>query len=337
MPTADKKIVTREALVSIRATLHSQGKRVGLVSGAFDFLQSRHIARLEEAASRCDVLMVGVASDAAVAATWGAPFPVCKDTDRIFLVAALEVASFAFIYDEADDQKSRELLRPNVYLSNLDEAAETRAVIGRITGSPARDLSQNIGLPLSPRLPAVFLDRDGTINENVEYLHEPEKLKLYPGVLDAIRKFKALGYRIVIVTNQAGIGLGYFTKEDLFAVNRELMRQMSRAGVSVDRIYFCPHSVAEECSCRKPRTALIERAARDLNLDISKSVVIGDMTGDIQLGKNAGCKTILVRTGTGGADKLHPVAADFEVPDLASAAELVATWPKPTSSNDVSK
>ena len=198
--------------------------------------------------------------------------------------------------------------------------------ISRIVDRLIQRVPQEILIPAYPRGPAIFLDRDGTINESVEYLHEPHKLKLFPGAVEAIRRFKQLGYRVVVVTNQAGIGLGYFTKEDFFAVNRELLKSLGQAGVYLDRVYFCPHSQADNCPCRKPKVGLGLRAAKDLNLDLASSVMVGDMTGDIKFGKDLGCKSILVQTGSAGKDGLFSVAPDYSVADLGAAAELVASW-----------
>jgi D-glycero-D-manno-heptose 1,7-bisphosphate phosphatase len=172
--------------------------------------------------------------------------------------------------------------------------------------------------------PAVFIDRDGTINEHVEYLSEPSKFKEIPGAYEGIKRLQDLGFRIVVVTNQAGIGLGYFSREDLYAVNREMMKQASQQGCSFDKIYFCPHSKADNCECRKPGTYFIERAERDLSIDVRKSFVIGDMTSDIKFGLDAGAQTVLVKTGRGGEDGMFSVVPHHTAKDLLEAAEIIA-------------
>ena len=170
----------------------------------------------------------------------------------------------------------------------------------------------------------MFLDRDGTINEHIEYLSDPEKFREIPGAFAAIKRLRDLGFRIIVVTNQPGIGLGYFTKEDFYAVTREMMRQATAAGIAFDKIFFCPHSKADGCACRKPGTYFLEQAARDLNVDLAKSYVIGDMTGDVQLGVNGGCTPILLKTGRGGDDGVFSGAPHYVAPDLADAAEWIA-------------
>ena len=182
-----------------------------------------------------------------------------------------------------------------------------------------------IELPESVLAPAVFIDRDGTIVSDEPYLHEVEKLKVLPGALAGIRLLRESGYRIVMVTNQPGIGLGFYTKNDFFAVTKELLRQAGQAGAIIDKVYFCPHSNTAGCPCRKPKTGLIERAVADLKLDLAASYMIGDMSLDVLLGKNAGIPAILVRTGKGGRDDPDSAQADYVVDDLEAAGRLICS------------
>ncbi|HUT25744.1 MAG TPA: HAD-IIIA family hydrolase [Sumerlaeia bacterium] len=170
--------------------------------------------------------------------------------------------------------------------------------------------------------PAVFLDRDGTINREIEYLHEPERFELLPGAGEGMRRFADMGYRIVIVTTQAGIGLGYFTKEDFYQVNRAMFRSLAPFGVTIDGIYFCPHGLGAICDCRKPGTALFERARQDLNIDFSRSICIGDKTSDLEAARRLGMTKILVRTGHAGGDREFEVEPDF----IASSLDDAARW-----------
>jgi len=196
----------------------------------------------------------------------------------------------------------------------------TTAIIDRIAGRYGAVCE---AAPPATLRPAVFLDRDGTLNEHVEYIHEVEKFRLIPGVVSALKRLKDHGFRLVVVTNQPGIGMGYFTKEDFFRVNRELLKAVRAEGVTLDRVYFCPHSDNDRCACRKPGTLLVERAVQELNIDIARSFVVGDMTGDVELGRRTGCRSVLVRTGIGGADGRFSGAADHVAEDLVAAAEYI--------------
>ena len=154
-------------------------------------------------------------------------------------------------------------------------------------------------------------------------MHETEKFRFVHNAIEGIKKMQELGFEIVVATVQAGIGLGYFSKEDFYKVNKVMLKGFKENGIIASRVYFCGHSVADNCNCRKPKTGLIERAKEDLNLDLNKSWVIGDKTADILAGKNAGCRTILVKTGHAGNDKEFDVKPDFIAKDLLEAAEIV--------------
>lgn len=131
----------------------------------------------------------------------------------------------------------------------------------------------------------LLLDRDDTILDDPGYLSDPKKVKFLPGALDGLRRFHELGWPLVVITNQSGIGRGYYGLAELDAVHQEFRNQLCAAGVELAGIYFCPHTPDEGCSCRKPETELAERAARDLNLNLSDSVMVGDKLSDLQLGK----------------------------------------------------
>ncbi len=151
--------------------------------------------------------------------------------------------------------------------------------------------------------PAVFLDRDGTINVEVNYLHRPADLRLIPGASGAIQRLNLAGFVVVVVTNQAGIARGFYTEAELHALHTHLNALLASDGGRIDAFYWCPHhpDFTGPCRCRKPGTAMLEAAAADHGLDLGRSWLIGDNTGDIGAGQAAGCRSILVRTGYGAA------------------------------------
>jgi D-glycero-D-manno-heptose 1,7-bisphosphate phosphatase len=153
---------------------------------------------------------------------------------------------------------------------------------------------------------AVFFDRDGVINEEVNYLANPDQLKLIAGAGAAISQLNALGIPVVVVTNQAGVARGYFTESDIRLVHERLIDLLSEQGAKVDKIYYCPHhpfagttSYTQFCNCRKPEPGMLYKAAADLNLDLGSCYLIGDKASDIIAGQRVGCSTILVKTGHG--------------------------------------
>ncbi|HUE85989.1 MAG TPA: HAD family hydrolase [Vicinamibacterales bacterium] len=154
--------------------------------------------------------------------------------------------------------------------------------------------------------PAVFLDRDGTLNVDVGYLHALDDLELFPWTTDALRLLKRAGYLLVVISNQSGIALGFIDDGFVERAHQEIQRRLQRAGIALDGFYYCPHHPAalraelrRDCDCRKPRPGMIQQAARELDIDLSQSWTIGDKWIDVQVGHTAGTKSILVRTGWG--------------------------------------
>lgn len=170
---------------------------------------------------------------------------------------------------------------------------------------------------------AVFLDRDGVINVDYGYVHEIEHFKFIPGAKKALRKLSATDYKVIVITDQSGIGRGYYTEEDAKKVNNYMINELSKEGATVSGIYYCPHAPEANCRCRKPKIFLLQKAKRDFNIDLSKSYFIGDKTKDIQTGINAGCKTIIVMTGKAGADKEFDSQPDFTARDLLDAVDYI--------------
>ncbi|MDQ2824096.1 MAG: HAD family hydrolase [Verrucomicrobiota bacterium] len=167
--------------------------------------------------------------------------------------------------------------------------------------------------------PAVFLDRDGTLMRDVDYCGNPKDVDVFPGAPEALQTLRNRGYKLFIITNQSGIGRGFFTEEQYHEVEREVLRQLGE--VLIDATYFCPHGPDHVCGCRKPEPGMVFQAAHDHNLDLARSFFVGDKDSDIQCGRGAGVKTILVHTGYGQyADQS---AADFVATDLAAAANFI--------------
>jgi len=189
---------------------------------------------------------------------------------------------------------------------------------------------------LAVKQPAVFLDRDGTLVKEVsaQGLHKIDDLELLPGVAEAVHELNHAGLRAVLVTNQPVIAKGFCTEADLQLIHNKLETLLGREHAFLDRIYFCPHHPEKgfpgeraelkiDCDCRKPGTGMLLHAQRGLNIDFAQSWMIGDTTTDVQTARNAGVKSILVRTGHGGGDRKHEAAPDFTCDNLPEAVRLV--------------
>lgn len=135
-----------------------------------------------------------------------------------------------------------------------------------------------------------FLDRDNTLIHDPGYIHEPEKVFLLKGVGEGLKLLKEAGYLLIVTSNQSGIGRGYFEEKDFWAVNRKIQELLKPFGVQIDAFYFCPHKPEDNCLCRKPKTQLALKAAKELNVNLRESVMIGDKDSDVEFGFNAGMK-----------------------------------------------
>ncbi len=170
----------------------------------------------------------------------------------------------------------------------------------------------------------VVLDRDGTINVEKEYLSDPDQLVLLPGAAAGLRAFQEMGLGLVVVTNQAGIGRGYFSLERLGQIHQRLAEILAAEGVRLDGIYFCPHHPQDGCACRKPRPGLIMQAAQENHFELSEAFVIGDKLIDVELGRRVGALTFLVRTGYGAQTASQEASIwDYLVDDLLGAAVII--------------
>jgi len=168
----------------------------------------------------------------------------------------------------------------------------------------------------------VVLDRDGTIIEEREYLSQPEQVSLIPGAGAALRALRQMGFGLVVITNQSGIGRGFFDQAQLERIHQRLEQLLEGEGVRLDGFYVCPHVPDDDCDCRKPRLGLMEKAAKDLGFNPQNSIVIGDKACDIDMGRMAGALTFLVRTGYGGQIE-SAAAADLVVDNLPVAARSI--------------
>jgi histidinol-phosphate phosphatase family protein len=144
---------------------------------------------------------------------------------------------------------------------------------------------------------AVFLDRDGTVNVDYGFVCKPEDVKLLPGVVEAIQELNKAGIPVFIISNQSGVGRGYYTEKGVKAVNEEIRRQLEEQGAIVKGFYYCPHAPEENCECRKPKLGLIRQAEIKSGLDLKRYYTIGDKPSDVELARNVGGTGTVVLTG----------------------------------------
>ncbi len=167
--------------------------------------------------------------------------------------------------------------------------------------------------------PAVFLDRDGTLMRDVDYCGDPKHVEVFPETAGALARLRKNGYKVIIITNQSGIGRGYFSEAEYRKVEKEFIRQLGE--VLIDASYHCPDLPTQSSIRRKPGPGMIFEAQRDLCIDLRRSFMVGDKASDIGCGRNAGVRTILVQTGP-GANTLN-CGADWVASDIAAAADII--------------
>jgi len=181
---------------------------------------------------------------------------------------------------------------------------------------------------------AIFLDRDGTINQEVNHLHDLDQFRLISGVSEAICQINAAGILAVVVTNQPVIARGELKESDLQTIHNKMDTLLGEQGAYIDKLYYCPHhtnigfdgeikELKFDCDCRKPKIGMLVQAKNDLNIALERSWLVGDSTRDMLAAKNAGMKSVLVQTGSAGKDGSYEVAPDFVVQNLSEAVELI--------------
>ena len=166
---------------------------------------------------------------------------------------------------------------------------------------------------------AVFMDRDGTIMEDTNYCSHPKDVRIFPGVLEALRRLKSRGFKLIIITNQSGIGRGLFTLDQYRAVESEVLRQLGDG--LVDATYYCPDAPGQHSKCRKPAPGMVAKATRDHQIDLSRSFLVGDMEIDVECAHNAGVRAIRVRTGI--QRDVTGSKADWVTDDMPAAAQII--------------
>lgn len=336
-------INTLEELSKKVDKLKKSGLKVGYTSGAFDLVHLGHIEYLRKAKSLCDVLIVGLNSDLSVRSYKDPRRPIMDEQSRLALVSSLVFVDECFLFDDLNNNNNVQKLKPDLYIKAKDYEPKTMSSAKYLeawggktvfvdfidhysSSNVVKTVLKRYGYPeeitLLPRekKPAVFLDRDGVINKDIGYLSDFKDFVFLGGVIHGLKRLKDAGYRLIVVTNQAGIGMGYYTKEDFYEVNRRMLEILFSNGVILDKIYFCPHSLEDECSCRKPKNALIERGVEDCLIDVEKSFLIGDKESDVLAGKKSNLKTILL-PNQGEMNK--KIDADFKASSFLEAVEHI--------------
>ena len=167
---------------------------------------------------------------------------------------------------------------------------------------------------------AVFLDRDGTINVDKNYLYKIEDFEFLPGAVEALQLLQSSGYLLIIITNQSGIARGYFTENDFLRLNDFMLNELERLGVHISKSYYCPHGPDSKCNCRKPKTGLFEQAAKEYDIDLSKSFAVGDKLRDCSICLKTKCRGFIIN-GKSDNENIRSVSSLFEATKIITCGE----------------
>lgn len=328
----------------LAARLAALPRPLVFTNGVFDVLHRGHVNYLHQAAALGGSLIVAVNSDASARMLGKGPDrPLNRAEDRATVLAGLASVALVTFFDERTPVELIQEIRPDLYVKggdyDMETLEETRVVrswggdalaIPFVDGYSTTALVQRIragdgagdGAGASAAAPrqAAFLDRDGVINLDRAYVSRWEDFEFVPGAIDAMRRLKQAGYALVVVTNQSGIARGYYSEAQYQALTAAMQQALADAGAAVDAVYHCPHhpkgqlaELALDCDCRKPAPGMILRAAKELNLSLPDSILVGDKPSDIEAARAAGVgRTYIVQsdnaestTGLAGADAAY--------------------------------
>jgi rfaE bifunctional protein nucleotidyltransferase chain/domain len=279
----DKKVKMQQEITEIVYRLKRQGKKVTTFNGSFDILHIGHVKSLKEAKSKGDVLIVLVNSDESIKSYKGPTRPIVSQAERVGILSSLESVDYVTIFDEINPILILDKIKPDIHCNGSDWGKNCieREVVEKNGGkihllkwhkgfSTTGLINKIIEVYSLPPVKAVFIDRDGTINDNKNgYVHRIEDFDFLPNTIRALRELSKTNYKIIIITNQSGVGRGYYQKDQIKQLHRWLLKTLKNEGIRIDKIYYCPHRPEDGCSCRKPKIGMLIEAVRDFGISLS--------------------------------------------------------------------
>jgi len=336
------KFLDKKSLDKLIKGFKNKKLQFAYTSGVFDILHAGHVNYLNKAKNDFKMpVIIGLNSDKSVKANKGSSRPINSFKNRLEVLCSLSSVDYVFELTALNNNKIIETFKPDIYFkagdydsSKLSSATIVSAYGGKTVIIPIQNflsttqIIQKIELnlvnqickgsfaqPPKEKQKVVFLDRDGTLIKLVDYLHQVEKIEYFENSFSALKDLISKGYRLVIITNQPGIGLGYFEKEDFYKVTLELFKKFSSYEVFFDKVYFSTETINDNSKFRKPNIGFIQKAVKELNIDLEQSFFVGDSLADLECAKNAGIKSILVKTGK--YKKELECLADYIIRDIS--------------------
>jgi rfaE bifunctional protein nucleotidyltransferase chain/domain len=319
--------------------LNSLPRPLVMTNGVFDVLHCGHVSYLHRAAELGASLLIAVNTDrSARMLAKGPDRPLNSELDRAYVLAGLASVDRVTFFDTKTPVELIQKIKPDVYvkggdydMETLEETNVVRSWGGQSIAIPLVDgfsttaLVQRIRNPLNK---AAFLDRDGVINQDKSYVYRWEDFEFVPGAIEGMQLLQEAGYLLVIVTNQSGLARGYYNEEQYQALSKQMLDALGQKDVDVAGIYHCPHhpsGVVQDlnivCHCRKPEPGLIVRAARELHLSLSDSLLIGDKPSDIQAARAAGVGKAYIVASNNAESIIEQAYADGHFDSLLACVQ----------------
>jgi rfaE bifunctional protein nucleotidyltransferase chain/domain len=334
-------ILTLEETDAWVAEQRAAGLKIGFTCGAFDIMHAGHAQYLRAARAACDRLLVAVNSDASIQRYKNPLRPVNPWPNRAFVAAAMGSVDAVTVLDEDRPLPLIQRWKPDFYIKGGDYKSgslRSSSIVEEYGGqtvlipvefdTSTTRIFEYIQALEKHALPdkthnakpagLVILDRDGTLVR--DGIFDPLKIEFLDGVMEALLLLQNAGLRLCLASNQQGIGLGYFGYRDFIDGNRVMLRQLGAAGITIAKIYFCPHSFADVCDCRKPAPGMLTRAMNDQGVSPDRTFVIGDTKADIDAAAAARCASYYVGTGTPALRPVRILDAAREIASKTTAA-----------------
>ena len=330
----NSKVKSQKEIIEIARDLKKQGKRTIALSGSFDILHADHIKSFKEAKGQGDVLIVLLNSDKSIKTYKGPSRPINEQKCRIEVLSAIEYIDYAVVFDEITPVEILSKIQPAVFCQGKEwgkNCIERKAVEGyggkiRIFKHTLSTSTSEIARKISdvyfkPEIKAVFLDRDGTINAtHPGYVRNPGQFKFQLGAVEAIKKLSKTDYKIIVITNQSGIAKAVVSENNLAEIHNKMISDLKRKGGRIDAVYYCPHFPDSGCGCRKPEIGMFLKAAKDFEINLSKSWMVGDEEKDVVAARMANIKAIKIKGKMSKEAKLEP---HYYAKDLLGASKII--------------
>lgn len=319
------KIISIEKLLKLLKILRSEGKKIVTYNGSFDIVHAGHVYAINEAKNQGDILIVLINSDKSVSTYKSNKRPIIHQKYRAELIAAFSSVDYVVLFDDLIPNPLLEKIKPDIHCNGSDwgeNCIEKEALLkygGKLhiikikapisTTDIIKKIISEYSTPLQK---AVFIDRDGTLNDNKSgYIYKIEDFKFLPGVIESLKKLSSTDFKIIIVTNQSGIGRGYYSLNDFNKLNNYMIKKLKTSGIRIDKVYFCPHNPNDNCICRKPRPGLLIKAVEEFKVSLNDSWIIGNDEKDVLLGRYTNTKTIKIGLKINGYIQPNYYVKDF--------------------------